>query len=379
MRNPVWRAVTTAAALGVMLAGYPAEAEAQWTIAMRAMQDPLPVGQCTAIEIVVQDGSGAPPIRPDGRQLDWQDFELEFTASVPDAFAWSNERHRFLCARTSIPASATVIARYPGAHLQPNERVPGIEVRHSIVVTNLVPPSQVAYQTPPQSPVPGQPTVPPPASPAPAEAQPAVKSVGGLFKKIGSHLKQKAGEVTTQTAQSVATGATQVVDTTLETGGGVVSSAALEATNTARTGIGSVGRSLTPVALRGGESADNLATVMAAGGGELRMLRFTGNTDVLEPGSRDLIERLAAALNATQGRFVIEAHVDPLASPAASQQLSEHRAAAVKLALVRSGVAETRLTALGYGASEPKPEVPPNGGPPSSARIVMVRETVAAH
>jgi outer membrane protein OmpA-like peptidoglycan-associated protein len=206
-----------------------------------------------------------------------------------------------------------------------------------------------------------------------------VKGLGGLFKKIGAHAKRKASEVASQTAQNIAAGASNVVDTSIETGAGVVSGAALEATNTARSTIGGVGRSLTPVALRGGESSDNLATVMAGGGAELRMLRFTGNTDVLEPASRDLIKRLAAALNATQGRFVIEAHVDPLPSPAASQLLSEHRAAAVKQGLIRNGVEAARLTALGYGASEPKPEVPPEGGPPSSNRIVMVREAVATH
>jgi outer membrane protein OmpA-like peptidoglycan-associated protein len=214
-----------------------------------------------------------------------------------------------------------------------------------------------------------------PAASAPPEAQPGVKSLGGLFKKIGAHAKAKAGEVTNQTAQNIASGAEDVVDTSLETGAGVASGAALEVTNSARSTIGGVGRSLTPVALRGGESSDNLVTVMAAGGAELRMLRFTGATDVLEPTSRDLIKRLAAALNATQGNFVIEGHVDPLPSPTASQELSEHRAAAVKLALIRDGVVATRLKALGYGASEPKPELPPGGGPPSSARIVVARDT----
>jgi outer membrane protein OmpA-like peptidoglycan-associated protein len=387
-----------------------AHAQAQWTVEMRAMQNPLPVGQCTAIEVVPRDAKGSPPLRPDGRQLDWQDFELDFTASVPDAFAWSNVRHRFLCARAPVPSSATVIAHYPGAHLLPGERVPGMDVQESIVVSNLVPQTQLAtasaqpaatpdpnaqaagsayagggsapagYGTPPVGgyPAPPQTAAAPPQAntptPVSAEAQPGIKTVGGVFKQLGTHIKKKAGEVTNQTAQTIADGATEVVDTTLETGSGVVSGAALEATNTARTGIGSVGRSLTPVELRGGESSDNLTTVMAGGGAELRMLRFTGTTDVLEPASRDLIKRLAAALNATQGNFVIEGHVDPLPSPAASQELSEHRAAAVKQALIRDGVVATRLKALGYGATESKPEVPPSGGPPSSARIVVARD-----
>jgi outer membrane protein OmpA-like peptidoglycan-associated protein len=53
--------------------------------------------------------------------------------------------------------------------------------------------------------------------------------------------------------------------------------------------------------------------------------------------------------------------------------LSEHRAAAVKAALISNGVAAGRLIALGYGTAQPLPEVPPEGGPPSSARVVIAR------
>ena len=107
---------------------------AQWTISMRAMQNPLAVGQCTAIEVVVKDPNGYPPLRPNGSQLDWQDFELTFTAASPDAFAWSNEKHRFLCARTPTAASATVIAHYPGSQLKPNQIVAGVDVTQSVEV-----------------------------------------------------------------------------------------------------------------------------------------------------------------------------------------------------------------------------------------------------
>ncbi len=107
---------------------------AQWNISMRAMQNPLPVGQCTAIEVVVKDPNGYTPLRPNGSQLDWQDFELTFTAASPDAFAWSNERHRFLCARAPTAASATVIAHYPGSQLKPNQIVAGVDVTQSVEV-----------------------------------------------------------------------------------------------------------------------------------------------------------------------------------------------------------------------------------------------------
>ncbi len=411
LRSSWLEASLTAAALAAV-----PEAHGQWSIAMRAMLNPLPVGQCTPIEIVVTDANGASPLRPDGRQLDWQDFELSFAAASPDAFAWSDDRHRFLCARAASGGLATVLARYPGGHLPPHERLPGVVAQQTVEVVIQLPdtgyqhgqtlPTPVAldtslpaYATAAPSSSPGQPQYPEPAAPAtrdpsqpyapaahsapapppggspsPAQAaEPAEKGVGGLFKKIGEHIRRKAGDVTTETAQRLAGTAAQIVDTTLETGSGLVAGTAAEAGNQARMTIGGVGESLMPGALRGGNGSDNLATVVASGHAVLRMMRFTGATDVLEPSSRQLAKRLAEAIHRTPGTFVIEAHVDPLPSPGASQQLSENRAAAVKRALIGHGVQAERLLALGYGASEPQPEVPPEGGSASSARIEVLR------
>jgi outer membrane protein OmpA-like peptidoglycan-associated protein len=202
------------------------------------------------------------------------------------------------------------------------------------------------------------------------------KGGGGFFKKFGQHLKEKASEVTSQTAANLTNSATQVVDVTAQTGSNLVSGAAAQVTSVAQTAVGGVSSSLVPSALRGGASADNLAMAVQSGRAELRMMRFIGNTDVLDATGRDLVRRLAAVLKTTPGNFVIQAHVDLLPSPAdpgASQVLSEHRAAAVKTALVAAGVEAPRLTALGYGTSDPKPEAPVEGGPPSSARIVIAK------
>ena len=205
------------------------------------------------------------------------------------------------------------------------------------------------------------PQTPAPPAPPPAEAQPSVKSAGGFFKKIGGHLKQKAGQVKTETTEQLANTATQVIDTTFETGKGVVSSTAAEAGNTARMGVGGVGKVLKLPGQRGGGSADNLELAVASGRAVLRAMRFTGNTDVLEPSSRELVERLAGELNkvlkgSPAATFLISAHVDSLPGPTAAQQLSEHRAAAVKQALIKSGVDASRLIALGYGTSQWSPE-----------------------
>jgi OOP family OmpA-OmpF porin len=192
-------------------------------------------------------------------------------------------------------------------------------------------------------------------------------------KKITGHAKRKAGQVTGETAENVANATNEVIDTTLETGSSVINSTAAEGSNAARRRIGGAGKALTPSGQRGGESSDNLAIALASGRAVLRSMRFAGITDVLEPSARELAKRLADALKATPGTFLIEAHVDAMQSPTAAQELSEHRAAAVKAALIKHGVPVARLTALGYGATRPLPEVPADGGAPSSARIEVAR------
>ena len=49
----------------------------------------------------------------------------------------------------------------------------------------------------------------------------------------------------------------------------------------------------------------------------------------------------------------IEGHTSELGSPERNQKLSQQRANAVRDYLVKRGVAKSRLTAVGYGASRP--------------------------
>jgi outer membrane protein OmpA-like peptidoglycan-associated protein len=213
----------------------------------------------------------------------------------------------------------------------------------------------------------------PTAAPAPQpEAQQAVKTGGGFLKQLGSHLKQKVTEVKAETAQNLTLAATQVVDTAFQTGSRLVSSTTAEASNTARMGIGGVGRQLMLAPQRGGASADNLGLAIASGRAVLLELRFAPGTDVLEPSARELMQRVIVELRSAMAtkptvKFVIEGHVDSVPN-INSQVLSEYRAAAVKAALSSGGVDGKRLIALGYGTSRPLQA----GGPPT-ARIEIVQ------
>ncbi len=228
---------------------------------------------------------------------------------------------------------------------------------------SYAPPQTSATNSPPAGAA--QPPAAAPPPPQQAQAQP-VKSAGGFFKKLGSHIKQKAAEVKNETAQNLTAAATQVVDTTFKTGSRLVASTTAEVTNTARLGIGGVGQRLMLAPQRGGGSADNLTLALASGRAVLLEIRFTPGTAVLEPSARDLVQRLGGELRKAMAdmpgiRFEIYAHVD---SPN-DQVLSEDRAATVK-ALLSNQVDAKRLTALGYGASSPLNGVP-------TARVEIVR------
>jgi outer membrane protein OmpA-like peptidoglycan-associated protein len=344
-------------------------AGAPWRVFLRAVQNPLPVGQCTAIEIVVQDPTGQPPLRPDGKQASGWDFELDFTAAAPDAFAWRDGTRRFLCAVTPTATAALVVARYPGRHLAPMEIVPGMATQQTIEVAMSgaqptaaqypgpqqadaypggAPPAPQGYQAPayPQ-PMPQPAAYPPPptpvaastSAPAPGAAQPRVRTGKQFLQRVLGHVKQTADDAASSTMGAVADAAGEMIDTTL---------------------ISVIGGSGQP------SGPQDLAAGLASGRLVLTNLRFVEGTAQVDPSSGPLVIQLAAALIANAGQFLVEAHVDA-GDPVSAQPLSDQRAAAVKAALVANGVQPMQLMAAGYGASRPIP------GASTSARIEIAR------
>jgi outer membrane protein OmpA-like peptidoglycan-associated protein len=81
---------------------------------------------------------------------------------------------------------------------------------------------------------------------------------------------------------------------------------------------------------------------------------FDTNSATLKAGAYNEINRVAGVLNQyPQTTLLIAGHTDSTGSESYNQQLSERRAQSVQQALVAAGVNPGRMTAVGYGQSQP--------------------------
>ena len=169
--------------------------------------------------------------------------------------------------------------------------------------------------------------------------------------------------------------ADKAVDSTLEkTGRGVdnvvdKSAVVLDTVmNRTESGVATAGRALTS----GGGAPDRIATDLATGRAVIRSIVFAPGSDQPSARSEEVFKRLARALGASQGTYLIEGHVDATSDPAADQALSQRRAASVKARLVAAGVAEGRLFTMGFGSQRPATDADA-GGPTGNGRIEVAK------
>jgi len=90
--------------------------------------------------------------------------------------------------------------------------------------------------------------------------------------------------------------------------------------------------------------------------GKIRLenVYFEKNSSKILPESEDELNRLAQGLEKfPELRFEIEGHTDTRGSASYNLRLSQERADAVRHELIQRGVAADRLTAKGYGESQP--------------------------
>jgi OOP family OmpA-OmpF porin len=86
----------------------------------------------------------------------------------------------------------------------------------------------------------------------------------------------------------------------------------------------------------------------------LRGVNFATNSAAIDPASAVVLDVAAEQLVARKGvRVVVEGHTDSTGSDAYNQALSQRRADSVLEYLVRKGVPAGRLSARGFGESNP--------------------------
>jgi OOP family OmpA-OmpF porin len=103
----------------------------------------------------------------------------------------------------------------------------------------------------------------------------------------------------------------------------------------------------------------NLASYLASGTVAPRtfvfdQLNFESGSAQLTPDSNETVNNLATILKAyPHATIQLAGHTDNTGNPQTNQQLSLDRANAVKTMLVNDGVAETRISTVGYGQDRP--------------------------
>jgi len=105
---------------------------------------------------------------------------------------------------------------------------------------------------------------------------------------------------------------------------------------------------------------------------QLPGVNFATNSDVLLPGATNVLADAAQTLRNNPSIVVeVAGHTDSDGSEAYNQSLSERRAIAVRSYFIDAGIAADRLTARGYGESEPVANNATNAGKAQNRRVVL--------
>ncbi len=116
------------------------------------------------------------------------------------------------------------------------------------------------------------------------------------------------------------------------------------------------------------------ADLSQAGRVRIYGINFDTDADVIKPESKTAIDGIVSlAKDQPDWKFTIEGHTDSTATAGHNQALSEQRAAAVKGQLVAAGVAATRLSTKGFGASQPVADNSSTIGRAQNRRVELVK------
>jgi len=107
---------------------------------------------------------------------------------------------------------------------------------------------------------------------------------------------------------------------------------------------------------------------------ELSGIYFQFGSATLRAESDALLSQLAAVLKAhPDWQFRVDGHTDSVGTPAANQELSARRSAAVRTALIDRGVSTGQLTTRGLGETQPRESNDTDSGRARNRRVELVR------
>jgi outer membrane protein OmpA-like peptidoglycan-associated protein len=198
-------------------------------------------------------------------------------------------------------------------------------------------------------------------------AAPETAQAQGILKRIKEQTTKRLEDRRAKLDSSVMKTTGGAVDSALAKSGRGADAVVTRAGDVANTAIATTEKGLKNV-VGVADPASDISTRLATGRAVFDDIRFAQGADQLDPSSAEALKRLATAIVAAPGTYLIEGHTDPAPSPADAQALSQRRAAAVKTQLVANGVPADRLLAVGYGATRPNA-----ANPQANARIEVVR------
>lgn len=111
--------------------------------------------------------------------------------------------------------------------------------------------------------------------------------------------------------------------------------------------------------------------------GRIRLygINFDTDSDKIRADAKPAIDQLVAALKANMAwKLTIEGHTDASGVATKNQDLSARRAASVKQALVEAGIADDRLTTIGYGQDKPVASNDTQEGRAQNRRVEAVKD-----
>ena len=122
-------------------------------------------------------------------------------------------------------------------------------------------------------------------------------------------------------------------------------------------------------------AADAMYEALSKDGFMALYINFDTGKAEIKPESQGTVAQIVALLNGHEDlKLSIEGHTDNVGTPAANKTLSEQRAKAVMAAVIKGGVAASRLSAVGWGQEKPVADNRSEDGRAKNRRVEIVKK-----